>query len=189
MLWCTAPVLSSMAQHLFYLLATNLLPHLPSCSALPHSSTLFPSLTSPYTPNLCPAGRQWPKLSDNIRTPIRYFLIYVYFLSRTSLSSFSSLSLPVPLFTRTSVHLSLFSTTPSIQMPIFPSHYSLGAGLPVPLCFWLSLQSETHTSHLLLNNLNSCSLSFLESQQCFTLWPWQLASALFSYPEHRDISI
>lgn len=143
MLWCIAPVLSSMAQHLFYLLATNLLPHLPSCSALPQSLFHpFPplSLTSPFAPNLYPAGRQWPNCPITLTNPHMLFP-YLCLFSFPHFTQFFllSTSLSFPLFTRMSVHLSLFSTTPSIQMPIFPSHYSLSAGLPVPCCFWLYL--------------------------------------------------
>lgn len=112
----------------------------PTSPLLLHASELSrPSLTSPYASNLCPAGRRRPNCPIVTHTPIRYFLIYVSFLFLTSLRSIFSLSLAFPLFTRMSVHLPLFSTSPSIQMPIFPSHYSPDAGLPVPLCFWLSL--------------------------------------------------
>ncbi|GAA6088837.1 uncharacterized [Tachysurus ichikawai] len=44
-------------------------PTSPLLLLLPHPSTLFPSLTSPYAPNLCPAGRQWPNCQIALKHP------------------------------------------------------------------------------------------------------------------------
>lgn len=157
MLWCTAPVLSSMAQHLFYLLATNLLPHLPSCSALSlSSSTLSPSLTSPYTPNLCPAGRQWPNCPITLAHPyVISLFMFIFFSTLRSVISPPYLSLSLCLPARKSI-------CPSFQQPHLsrcPSFHPITASALASQCLSASgyLSRAKHT-HLVSSSITSTAV-------------------------------
>lgn len=155
MLWCTAPVLSSMAQHLFYLLATNLLPHLPSCSALSNSSTHFP--LSHFLPSvllisaLLGDNGQTVRYHSHTHTLFPYLCLFSFpHFTQFPISPFS-LCLPACL-----------SICPSFQQPHLsrcPSFHPITASAPAsqPLSASGYLSRARHT-HLLSSSITSTAV-------------------------------